>query len=899
MKFDRIRLRNFKPYGDADVRLSEGVTVIHGLNGSGKSSLLEACFFALYGSAALDGTLEDVITNGGTETDVELWFTHAGESYHLTRELRTYGDQAQTATCTLATADDGEIIRDGATDVETFVAELLRMDAEAFVNCAYVKQGEVNKLIEATPSTRQDMIDDLLQLGKLEEYRDRAGEARLGVEDVLGEQRGNLEGLDDQVGAKEAKDLHEQLNAAESKLTEVDDQIDQYETEKEKAEETREQAQSILDEYEEKRAELADLETEIDDLETKIRTTESEREEVTEEVASLRDRKTSLADDLDDALAETEVDDADEEAVAARRAELEERESDFREDLLEARDDVTSAENRAETLRETAVDLEERAERKRERADETESDLAEARSELEELRERREAKRDERERLRAEFEDAPVSVGGASAYREEVQSDLSTVRGEIEDVRTELNTTREAVERGEDLREAGKCPECGQSVEGSPHVDSLAEERERVTTLEADLADLRDEREALETRLDRAETLREVESDLDNVSNTLDLLDSEIESTEADIEDTEDRIERLREEADELATEATEKRESAAAADTDAEDARERIASINAEIQEITEARERLDRVDDLREERANVQSEIERLSERRDSLEQLNDERRDTLADKRERRDELAAGVDESRVEQARDDFSRADDYVERVTEKLDELDTRRDEITTEIGRIQNELDELEDLRDRRDHVAERVDALERLREETAELETTYGDLRADLRQQNVESLEARLNETFELVYGNDAYSHIELDGQYELTVYQKDGEPLAPDQLSGGERALFNLSLRCGIYRLLAEGVEGAAPTPPLILDEPTVFLDDGHVSRLVDLVEQMRGFGVAQIVIVSHDDELVGAADDLLRVEKNPTTNRSTAERVADASLAEVREATPSDD
>jgi len=47
--------------------------------------------------------------------------------------------------------------------VREFVTELLRMDAEAFVNCAYVRQGEVNKLINATPRERQDTIDDLLQ----------------------------------------------------------------------------------------------------------------------------------------------------------------------------------------------------------------------------------------------------------------------------------------------------------------------------------------------------------------------------------------------------------------------------------------------------------------------------------------------------------------------------------------------------------------------------------------------------------------------------------------------------------------------------------------------------------------------------------------------------------------
>ena len=203
----------------------------------------------------------------------------------------------------------------------------------------------------------------------------------------------------------------------------------------------------------------------------------------------------------------------------------------------------------------------------------------------------------------------------------------------------------------------------------------------------------------------------------------------------------------------------------------------------------------------------------------------------------------------------------------------------------------MQAEIRGLEDLREGHEELAETVADLESLHDETEQLEQTYGDLRAELRQRNVESLERMLNETFDLAYGNDAYSHIELDGEYDLTVYQKDGTPLSPDQLSGGERALFNLSLRCAIYRLLSEGIEGAAPTPPLILDEPTVFLDSGHVSRLVHLVEEMRGFGVRQILIVSHDEELVDAADDLVTVEKDTTTNRSTARREDAPSLASV--------
>jgi exonuclease SbcC len=196
----------------------------------------------------------------------------------------------------------------------------------------------------------------------------------------------------------------------------------------------------------------------------------------------------------------------------------------------------------------------------------------------------------------------------------------------------------------------------------------------------------------------------------------------------------------------------------------------------------------------------------------------------------------------------------------------------------------VRNELDELESLRERLATVRERKAALESLYEEAEDLQATYGELRAQLRQRNVETLERMLNETFELVYQNDSYARIELDGNYELTVYQKDGQPLDPEQLSGGERALFNLSLRTAIYRLLAEGIEGTAPLPPLILDEPTVFLDSGHVSRLIDLVEEMRSLGVEQIVVVTHDEELVGAADAVVEVRKDPTTNRSSVERTA---------------
>ena len=890
MRFERLQLRNFKPYADAELNLRDGVTVIHGLNGSGKSSLLEACFFALYGARALDDTLEEVVTTGADEAEVTLGFVHDGAAYEITRELRRSGDRISTTTCTL---DGPDVAVDGARDVRAFVTDRLRMDAEAFVNCAYVRQGEVNKLINATPSQRQDTIDDLLQLGKLEEYRDRAGQARLGVEDVLNRKRELLSDRESRIEAKEEAGLHERLNALETELAEVDDDIERFEENRDRAEETLADAEEVLSTYEERKAELAELDDDIEELEATIKDDESTREELKTELVETGDRVDELQSEVAAVLDDTDLDatgaaDLDADAIDARRDALDADEASIREDLQDARKRRTMLSNQAANLEERADELDSRAEEARQRADEAESAADAADDRATDHADDLARIDDEIESLRGEFDDAPVAPGEAAAYRESVQADLDDAKEAVTEARAELQSARKRLEEAEELRAEGRCPECGQPVEGSPHVAAIDDHEERVEELAAEVREADERREDLADRLATAESLADAESQVGSLQEKRSLVEERIADAEEAANEHRTKAESLRADAAEYEAEAEEKRTAAETQSEAAAEAAERVASLEASLESVAEAADRLDRVADLHAEIEAAESRIDRLRERRTEIAERNDERRAFLAEKRERRTELADAIDESRIEAAEANRSEAESYLERVAEKLAELRRRRDEIQTEIGGVKGELSNLEDLREDRAEVADRVADLESLHAEVATLETTYTDLRAELRKRNVETLERMLNETFELVYGNDAYARIRLDDEYELTVFQKDGTALEPGQLSGGERALFNLSLRCAIYRLLAEGIEGSAPMPPLILDEPTVFLDSGHVSRLVDLVEEMRTLGVAQILIVSHDDERVAAADDLVTVEKDPTTNRSSVRRHDDAAL-----------
>ncbi len=878
MKFDRIRLENFKCYEQADLSLSAGVTVIHGLNGSGKSSLLEACFFALYGSKALEKTLSEIVTTGAERSHVELWFTHADHSYYIEREIKRRDENARTTRCVLEGED---LTIEGATDVRAHVTGLLRMDTEAFVNCAYVRQGEVNKLINASPSQRQDMIDELLQLGKLETYRERASDARLGVERVRDDKEAVLSEIEDQIADKEAKGLPERQTSVESELTTLDAEIDRYEQNRSQAEQTRDEAEAVLEEYEDKRTELDSIEDDIDSLRERIQSTERTREQLAEDITERRETLSTARKRRDDML-ESLGSDLDAPQIEAERERVESELEELTDQIKQLSVEKQEHDGTEQNLLEQATQLQSTAEEKRERAADLAAELGTTRETLTSERERLADLESDIESLQDSFADEPVGPEGVETHHEKATAELADLREELAKRQGNLSNARDRVDEAEQLRAAGKCPECGQPVEGSPHVEALEKRREAVSAIEDEIESLRERESNLAETVEHAEQLLERARRLETCETERANLSELVTERERTIEEKQDRIDRLRREASEAESEAEDKREAATQAAELADECREEIAECNRNRGDLTGRRETLEELSDTIAEIEDLDAEIETLREQRAEKKEINAERRERLAEKQDRREALRDSFEQSRIEEARDRKQRAKQYLEEVEAKLGELGEQKEQLQTELGAIRNELTTLSDLRERRERLRETVDALQSLHEEASQLEEMYGQLRAQLRRRNVESLERMLNETFDLVYENDTYSRIELDGEYQLTVYQKDGQALDPEQLSGGERALFNLSLRCAIYRLLAEGIEGSAPMPPLILDEPTVFLDAGHVSQLVALIDAMRDLGVKQTLVVSHDDELVAAAEELITVRKDPTTNRSTVER-----------------
>ena len=91
MIIDRLTLRNFKRFRNETIEFSDGITGILGNNGTGKSSIVQAIFFALYGVRATGIAPDYIVSSFAAPKDkceVKLEFSVDGEQYTVIRTFK-------------------------------------------------------------------------------------------------------------------------------------------------------------------------------------------------------------------------------------------------------------------------------------------------------------------------------------------------------------------------------------------------------------------------------------------------------------------------------------------------------------------------------------------------------------------------------------------------------------------------------------------------------------------------------------------------------------------------------------------------------------------------------------------------------------------------------------------
>jgi exonuclease SbcC len=201
VKLHRLRLVNFRQHADTEIAFGDGITGIIGPNGSGKTSLLEAIAWAIYGNAAARGdkdSIRNLRAKARAPMRVELEFALGNRTYVVERKLNE---------ATLH--ENGIVVANSIKEVTARLQRVLGMTYDEFFNTYFTGQKELAVLADATRPERAAFLSRVLRHEQLTIAQEHVRERR----NALGHEVDGLE-----TGLPPQSELEKERKGAEARL---------------------------------------------------------------------------------------------------------------------------------------------------------------------------------------------------------------------------------------------------------------------------------------------------------------------------------------------------------------------------------------------------------------------------------------------------------------------------------------------------------------------------------------------------------------------------------------------------------------------------------------------------------------------------------------------------------
>ena len=849
-----LKLSGFLSYcAPAEVDFSGfDLACISGSNGAGKSSLLDAMTWALFGQARKRD--ESVINLQSKAAEVAFTFAYETNVYRVIRALA----RGKPSSLEFQILDGNQqsainnpqslwrpLTEHTNRETQTRIEQTLRLDYDTFVNISFFLQGKADQFAQQSPTRRKEILGNILGLEAWEIYKNRAIERRKAIESTL--------------------------DSVDGRVAEID---------------------AELAEEEPRKAALAELETQLKGLAASRKMQEDALTSVKQVRAAL-EKQRQLVDKMDEAVQRSQ---ASLNGLQARRAGRE-AERQPHADLLDRAAEVEAAYAGLQKARLNLEKWEQVAGQFREH-DQLRQPLLRA-IESEQARLEEEQRRLEQDRLRlknqqAETEALQTEIGNARARLVEAEAGVTQrleldsqaqsgrerqaeLRSENTSLKTEMEELKARIEKLA-AADGAACPLCGQSL--SPEhrrstLDQLNAEGKQLgdrhranTTAMKELAARIAEYEAQITKFASAESGRLA------FSGRIAQLTERLETIQKQAAEWESGGARRLAQVNKLLKSgkyAVEARKQLAKLDKElgglgyeaaAHDAARRAEAqarpAEAEFRALAEARSALKPLDD---EIANLQAEIEKR-----------------LAETRIQQSEHAeAAAALAAAEAQAPDF----DAAERSLFDLQEQENR---LHQEVGGARQKVSVLGNLRKRKKTLeAERGDLALQIGRYKA-LERAFGKdgVPALLIEQALPEIEMKANEILGRLSDDTMHLHFETQAKYKddkrkdlretLEVQVSDGAGLRDyEMFSGGEAFRVNFAIRLALSEVLAQ--RKGARLQMLVIDEGFGSQDSLGRQRLIQAINAVKS-DFAKILVITHLEELKDSFPNRIEVEKTDT-------------------------
>lgn len=837
-----IRLEGFLSYREPVELDFTGfdLACVSGSNGAGKSSLLDAITWVLFGQARRSG--EVLINNACDAAEVIFVFDYEGNRFRIQRtNPRGKASMLEFHILTL----DGEwkpLTERTTRDTQAQIQAVLRLDYETFVNASFFLQGKADQFTQQRAGDRKRILAGILGLDIWETYRRQTVEFRKRVE--------------------------AEISVVEGRLTEIENELLE--------EDERRQVLSRLD------VELAQL--------AKLREVQETNLENARRITAQLEEQNKLVNSLRSQLVEAEANCLDtEKRLQSRR----EEQSNFLEILTHAGE----IEANFQAFKQAQADLEqweEIAGRFREQEKRRQSPLMEIQAEqvrleqeLKQLREQAsiiESESGDQPQLRLEKEELAVDVKSLEtrlSAKLETENRLEESRQELANAKAEnpllKNQMHELKERIEQLKslEGAVCPLCGQPL-------SENDRRGLIQTLEIEGKEMGDRYRTNQTLMENtgqtvlaleAEigSFKQIEAEYIRQTRRLDLLTDRLQLIDEKVQHWEiNGVVRIKTVNDALE------------AGTYALEARSMLTEIDEQLKEIGYDAAAHDAIRQKVNDGRTAETEFRSLELAKSASAPLGREINDLETQLATQVQSTEIKRNEFEVAQAalEESVSQAPDLDNAQSELLD-VQERENKLRMEYGAAQQRVLVLKDLKERRLQLVDNRDELSREVGRYKQLERAFGKdgVPALLIEQALPQIEARANEILDRLSDGTMTVRFVTQAEYKdrrredlketLDIQISDSAGVREYELySGGEAFRVNFAIRLALSEVLSR--RAGARLQTLVIDEGFGSQDAHGRQRLIEAINLIRD-DFAKILVITHIDELKDAFPVRIEVSK----------------------------
>ena len=846
----RLTVRNFLCYGDGVPPLDlENIHVacLCGQNGHGKSALLDAITWALWGKARAKNQ-DELIHYGQDEMMVDLEFRLRDTRYRVVRRHASGLGRRRSSATDLQLQISGEdgfvpITAASMRETQAGIDRIIGMDYDTFINSAFLLQGRADEFTNKSPGERKEVLARILSLDVYDDLQERAKERADRKRDAASSVEGDLEGMRRDVARSDG--IRTELDQVNRELAELTRRVDAsketaiiLKTRVDHLRAIRDELQELAGRIPVFEADISNLQDEADSREARITAYEAligEKDTIECGLARFREashryQEMNASRDRFDELAKTRSE--LEGAVGQARATLEERLRQLERRIEgELRPKVEAAPTLALQLDEARVTAERLAGEDR--------DLAERRQFLQELATR---------------------IG-------QHEGDDARLKSEGKDIRAKLNLVQSP--------DGASCPLCGTELgpEGCRHLaDSYKSQIEEKLRLyrsnEEGLKGAQEERAGLEAEISKREgALRQGQQ---QAQSAIALLERQIAESR-EVAEEEERLSlkllggrkslELRLYATEDQDELRQVESQILALDYDPATHRH----LYDEMMQLQSFDERHGRLQDAV---VGLPGERESLSRARDMLHR--------------RREELDVVKQKQRAGQ--EDVLELPQWEEKLKvaqAEYGELELQQRGLYRRQVELEGDLRRVEALEGQMDGREAEARALREEQGVYQELVEAFG--KRGVQALLIETVLPRIEEEANVLLGRvtDDRMHLKLETQrerrgrrgepietLEINVSDEMG-PRSYELFSGGEAFRINLSLRIALSKVLAH--RRGAPLPTMFIDEGFGTQDAAGRERILDVISAIQD-DFEKIIVITHLEELKEAFPVRIEVQKD---------------------------